>query len=211
MSEHEHIIVVDDEQGIRSVLSEYFQDHGYRVSTFEDAAGARGMIEKGEKFDIAIIDIAMPGEDGLSLARFLREHTSAGIIMVTASGETVDRIIGIEMGADDYLPKPVDPRELLARTKSVLRRLKESRVSDAEPEDARRMLPFGRCQLDLDAQTLIDEDGQTVPIFALEFQLLKVFAIDVRIARIRRKVERDPGKPQLIRTVRGSGYKYTPE
>ena len=158
--------------------------------------------------------------------------------MVTASGETVDRIIGIEMGADDYLPKPVDPRELLARIKSVLRRLKENRVSDAEPEDARKTLPFGRCQLDLDAQTLIDEDGQTVPIFALEFQLLKVFAerpnrvlsreqllelahdrnsdpfdrsIDVRIARIRRKVERDPGKPQLIRTVRGSGYKYTPE
>ena len=246
MSEQEHIVIVDDEEDVRETLREYLSLKGYKATALADGAALRQLVECGEPFDLALLDITMPGEDGLSLARHLREATAAGIIMVTASGETVDRIVGLEMGADDYLPKPVDLRELLARVKAVLRRTGEPAAgthsgahsgAHSSAEATRSLLSFGLCRLDPDAQELFDEDGKQVFLSALEFSLLKAFAdnpnrvlsreqllelahdrgwepfdrsIDVRIARIRRKIERDPGKPQVIKTVRGAGYIYVP-
>jgi len=232
-----HIVVVDDEEDIRDTLREYLEQNGFRVTTLDGGAALRAFVETEEAFDIAILDITMPGEDGLSLTRFLRERTKVGIVMVTASGTTVDRIVGIEMGADDYLAKPVDLRELLARIKAVLRRISGKVTAAAEDEAEHRIVGFGPCQLDLDAHKLYDEDGKEMPLTAMEFDLLKAFAerpnrvlsrdqllelahnrgwepfdrsIDIRIARIRRKVERDPGKPQVIKTVRGAGYIFAP-
>jgi two-component system phosphate regulon response regulator OmpR len=235
MSTNEHIVIVDDEADVRETLEEYLALQGYQVTALENGAGLRRLVEEEVPFDIAILDITMPGEDGLSLARFLREHSDVGIIMATASGETVDRIVGLEMGADDYLPKPVDLRELLARIKAVLRRSAASAV--APPADGEhQVIAFGQCRLDLDAHKLFDEDGKEVSLTAMEFDLLKAFAerpnrvlsrdqllelahnrgwepfdrsIDIRIARLRRKVEQDPGKPQVIKTVRGAGYIFS--
>jgi two-component system phosphate regulon response regulator OmpR len=233
MSEIGHLVVVDDEADVRDTLREYLSLQGFRVTALDGGAALRGLVEAAEGFDLAILDITMPGEDGLSLARFLRERTDVGIIMVTASGETIDRIVGLEMGADDYVPKPVDLRELLARVKAVLRRT-ATRGQDADPDDGdRQIVYFGRCRLDLDSHKLYDEEGREIALTAMEFDLLKAFAerpnrvlsrdqllelahdrdwepfdrsIDIRIARIRRKIERDPGKPQAIKTVRGAGY-----
>jgi DNA-binding response OmpR family regulator len=237
MSEVKHIVVVDDEDDVRDTLRDYLGQQGFRVTALDGGAELRRLVEAQEAFDIAILDIAMPGEDGLSLARFLREQTRVGIIMLTASGEMVDRVVGYEMGADDYIPKPVVMRELLARIKAVLRRLETQREGGIPDDDERRVIAFGQCRLDMDAHRLYDEDGKVVPLTAMEFSLLEVFAerpnrvlsrnqllelahdrgdepfdrsIDSRIARIRRKVERDPGKPQVIKTVRGTGYMYSP-
>jgi two-component system phosphate regulon response regulator OmpR len=237
MNTSRHVVIVDDEADVRETLDEYLSHHGYRVTALDGGTSLRRLVEAQEPFDIAILDITMPGEDGLSLARFLRERTDAGIVMVTASGETVDRIVGLEMGADDYLPKPVDLRELLARIRAVLRRTHRRGNRAVAPDGERRVVGFGRCRLDLDAHKLFDEDGSEVPLTAMEFDLLRAFAerpnrvlsrdqllelahnrgwepfdrsIDIRIARIRRKVERDPGKPQAIKTVRGAGYVFSP-
>jgi len=237
MSSAKHIVVVDDEEDIRDTLREYLEHNGFRVTALNGGAALREFVEAEEAFDIAILDITMPGEDGLSLTRFLRENTKVGIIMATASGTTVDRIVGLEMGADDYLPKPIDLRELLARVKAVLRRTTARAKVAAPDEEERRIVAFGQCELDLDAHKLYDEDGKEMPLTAMEFDLLKAFAerpnrvltrdqllelahnrgwepfdrsIDIRIARIRRKVERDPGKPQVIKTVRGAGYVFAP-
>ena len=239
MNSKEKIVIVDDEADVRETLEEYLVMQGYAVSAMDGGQALRTAIEAGESFDLALLDITMPGEDGLSLARFLREQGDTGVIMVTASGETVDRIVGLEIGADDYLAKPVDLRELLARVKAVLRRLSASQSSEgSDPaEDANRVVAFGRCRLDLDAHKLLDEDGDELTLTAMEFDLLKAFAerpnrvltrnqllelahdrslapfdrsIDIRIARIRRKIERDPGKPQVIKTVRGAGYVFSP-
>ena len=238
MSTTEHIVVVDDEPDVREMLQEYLGTQGYRVTALDGGAALRALVEAEEPFDIAILDITMPGEDGLSLARFLRERAEVGIIMVTASGETVDRIVGLEMGADDYIAKPVDLRELLARLRAVLRRAAAPAKGAAAPGDEHRIVAFGQCRLDLDSHKLTHEDGQEIPLTAMEFDLLKAFAerpnrvlsrdqllelahnrgwepfdrsIDIRIARIRRKIERDPGKPQVIKTVRGAGYIFSSE
>ena len=237
MTAETHIIVVDDEADVRDTLQEYLGMQGFRVTALPSGEGLRAMVEADEPFDVAILDITMPGEDGLSLARFLRERTEVGILMVTASGETIDRVIGLEMGADDYLPKPVDLRELLARIKAVLRRVSRKAAGGAADDPDRRVVAFGQCTLDLDAHKLHDGDGTEIPLTAMEFDLLKAFAerpnrvlsrdqllelahnrnwepfdrsIDIRIARIRRKVELDPGKPQVIKTVRGAGYVFSP-
>ena len=237
MSEQAHIVLVDDEEDVRETMRDYLSQQSFKVTALEGGEGLRSLVESGELFQIAILDITMPGEDGLSLARFLRERTQAGIIMVTASGETVDRIIGLEMGADDYIAKPVDLRELLARVKAVLRRSAVRSDIAAPSEGERRVVAVGQCRLDLDAHKLHDEDGQEVPLTAMEFDLLKVFverpnrvlsrdqllelahnrgweafdrSIDIRIARLRRKIERDPGKPRAIKTVRGVGYIFSP-
>lgn len=233
----EHIVIVDDEADVRETIEEYLAFQGYRVTALEGGKALRGLVEAEEAFDLAILDITMPGEDGLSLARFLRETSNVGIIMVTASGDTVDRIVGLEMGADDYVPKPVDLRELLARVKAVLRRRDTGVKAGAVAEGEQQRIEFGRCQLDLDAHKLFDDDGDEIALTAMEFDLLKAFAerpnrvlsrdqllelahnrgwepfdrsIDIRIARIRRKVEFDPGKPQVIKTVRGAGYIFSP-
>ena len=237
MNHQPHILMVDDDPDVREMVEEYLGAQGFRVSTAPGGAELRSILAR-ERADLVLLDIKMPGEDGLSLARYIRENFSTGIIMVTAAGEVVDRIIGLEIGADDYVAKPFDPRELLARVKSVLRRLtsedSKSDVSDAKPANEVR---FGRCLLNLEAQTMRTLDGETVPLTSMEFDLLKAFAarpnrvltrdqlldlahnrpwdpfdrsIDIRINRIRRKIEPDPAKPQTIKTVRGAGYVFVP-
>jgi two-component system phosphate regulon response regulator OmpR len=229
-----HIVVVDDEQDIRDTVEEYLRLHGYRVSMADGGAALRKLVE-AQPVDLAVLDINMPGEDGLSLARYLRERGGIGIVMLTAAGETVDRIVGLEMGADDYMAKPFDLRELLARVKAVLRRKAGGRGQASA--DAKRVR-FGACVLDLEAHKLFDGEGGEIAITAMEFDLLKAFAehpnrvlnrdqlldlahnrswepfdrsIDIRVARLRRKVERDPVKPQAIKTVRGVGYMFQPD
>jgi two-component system phosphate regulon response regulator OmpR len=189
--------------------------------------------------EVVLLDVNLPGEDGLSLARFLREHHDLGIIMVTAAGEVVDRIVGLEMGADDYVAKPFDLRELRARLKSVMRRVQGRSAAPpaAQAGGARDRVPVGQCLLDLKSRQLFDRDGRDIALTAMEFDLLKAFvehpnqvltrdqlltltrnrewepfdrSIDIRIARVRRKVEADPDNPRAIRTVRGAGYMFVP-
>ena len=237
MSDKPRIVVVDDEDDLRDTVGDYLGMHGFEVQTAEDGAALRRLLES-ERFDLAVLDINMPGEDGLSIARFLRETSDMGIVILTAAGETVDRIVGLEMGADDYLGKPFDPRELMARIKSVLRRREAAdRMSRASGEGDETVVRFGLCLLNLDSQKLFDESGQEIMITAMEFDLLKVFAenanrvlnrdqllelahnrdwepfdrsIDIRVMRLRRKIEADPAKPQVIKTVRGVGYMFIP-
>ena len=238
MQEQKHIVVVDDEPGIRETIQEYLELHDFRVTAVDGGEALRDAVD-GSEVDLVLLDIRMPGEDGLSLARFLRAEKQVGIIMLTAAGEVVDRIVGLEMGADDYLAKPVDLRELLARIKAVLRRTEHRATTTGEAaqqvEDG-RLARFGRCTLNLDSHKLFDTEGGEIPLTGMEFDLLKAFAdnpnrvlsrdqllnlahnrdwepfdrsIDIRIARIRRKIESDPAKPQVIKTVRGAGYIYS--
>ena len=237
-SDNAHIVVVDDEPDIRDTVQEYLELKGFHVSAAADGVGLRQIVAD-QPVDLAVLDIAMPGEDGLSLARYLHEHTTTRIIMLTAAGEVVDRIIGLEIGADDYLAKPVDLRELHARVKAVLRRTKsapaKTTVPDTSEADTNDEVPFGSCRLQLAAHRLLDADNQEIPLTAMEFDLLKVFAerpnrtlsrdqlfeltqkrdwdpfdrsVDLRISRLRRKIEPDPSKPQIIKTVHGAGYVF---
>ncbi len=229
------VLVVDDQEDIRDLINDYLSGQGYTVHTACDGEDMRARLESIAP-DVVILDVGLPGEDGLSLARFIRENLDIGVIMVSGAGETMDRIIGLEVGADDYLAKPFELRELLARMKSVLRRYtaKEESAEEIPASNAERR-SFGRCVLDLQRYSLSDTDGVDVPITAMEFDLLKVFAerpnrplsrdqlldytqnrewdpndrsIDIRVARLRRKIEPDPDKPQVIKTVRGIGYMY---
>ena len=231
------VLVVDDDQPTREMLLEALATHGFRALQAGDGAGMRRELER-EAPDLVLLDIRLPGEDGLTLARFLRERYDVGIIMVTGSGDVIDRIVGLEIGADDYVAKPFDPRELLARVKSVLRRIqaRPDATAASAPQNARRV-PFGRCTLDLDSHQLYDSDGSEVMVTHMEFDLLRVLhehagkalsrdailtltknrewepfdrSIDIRIARLRRKVEADPDNPRAIRTVRGVGYMFVP-
>ncbi len=239
MNDKACIIVCDDEPEVRDMIDEYLSGHGFEVLTAADGREFRALLAERSP-DLVVLDVRMPGEDGLSLARHVREFHSAGIIMVTAAGAVVDRIVGLEIGADDYIAKPFDPRELLARARSVLRRTRAARSQEAVPPPAAEThrVRFGRCILDLEAHTLSTLDGEDVAITSMEFDLLKAFAdhpnrvlsrdrlldlahnrdwdpfdrsIDIRIARIRRKIEADPAKPQTIKTVRGAGYVFVPE
>ena len=232
MASDAHILVVDDEAEVRDLLQEYLISQGFAVSTVGSVAAAREVLG-ARGVDLVLLDLRMPGEGGLGLARQLRGREGLAIIMLTASGEIVDRVVGLELGADDYVPKPFDPRELLARIRSVLRRVKP-----AAPSADRRSLRFGLHMLDLDARRLFTLNGGEVPITAMEFDLLAAFArnpnrvlsrdrllelahkggsdpfdrsIDTRVARLRQKIEPHPGKPQIIKTVRGVGYIFVPE
>jgi DNA-binding response OmpR family regulator len=228
------ILVVDDEPDVREVLQEYFVAHGYAAICAESASTARAMAA-AHPIDLALVDIHMPGEDGLSLARHLRErYAKIAIIMLTSAATVVDRIVGLEMGADDYVPKPFDPRELAARVKSVLRRTSSAAGADIGAARVR----IGRCVLDVAAHRLTDESGAEVPMSPLEFDLLKALAehpnralsrerilnlnqqrdwdpfdrsVDLRIMRLRKKVEPDPLHPRFIRTVRNEGYIFVPD
>jgi two-component system phosphate regulon response regulator OmpR len=229
-----HILVVDDEAEVRDLLQEYLIKQGFAVSTACGAAEAREVLDV-RAVDLVVLDLRMPGEDGLSFARELRGRGSIAIVMLTASSETVDRVVGLELGADDYVAKPFDPRELLARIRSILRRV-QSTASPSLGED-RRNFRFGHHLLDLDARRLFTLDGADVPITAMEFDLLEAFArnpnrvlsrdrllelahkgasdpfdrsIDIRVARLRQKIEPHPDKPQTIKTVRGAGYVFVP-
>ena len=232
------VLIVDDDASIREMIAEYLGSHGFVTAQAGDGTSMRAEIERAAP-DVVLLDLRLPREDGLSLARYLRERYDVGIIMVTGSGEVVDRIVGLEVGADDYVTKPFDPRELLARVKSVLRRTQSRPAAEApvaaDPHAER--LRFGRCRLDLASHQLFDAEGQEIPITSMEFDLLKVFAehpgkalsrdriltltknrewdpydrsIDIRIARLRRKVEADPENPRTIRTVRSVGYMFVP-
>ena len=229
------VLVVDDDSDVRRMLVEYLGTHDYDVAGVANGAEMRAALERRVP-DIVLLDVGLPGEDGLSLARFLRERYPVGIIMVTAADGVVDRVVGLEMGADDYVAKPFDPRELRARLKSVLRRVRDESVTRA-PASARQRSRIGRCVLDLDARRLLDAEGVDIAITAMEFDLLKTFvehpnkvltrdrlltltrnrewepfdrSIDIRIARLRRKVEVNPDNPLAIQTVRGAGYMFVP-
>lgn len=234
MSPKATILVVDDEPAVREVLEEYFASHGYAAIAAESASAARALVAR-HAVDVALIDIHMPGEDGLSLARHLRErYARIAVVMLTSAATVVDRIVGLEMGADDYVPKPFDPRELLARIKSVLRRTSSAGRAELGAERVR----IGRCVLDMAAHRLTDEEGREVAMSSLEFDLLKALAehpnrplsrerilnlngqrdwdpfdrsVDLRIMRLRKKVEPDPEHPRFIRTVRNEGYVFVPD
>ena len=236
-TERQHnIIVCDDEVDLREMLQEYLQKRGYAVRLAENAEALYALVEESEP-DLIILDINMPGEDGLMALRRLRMDRNTPVVMLTAAGETVDKIVGLEMGADDYLGKPVDLRELEARIKAVLRRHADPVPAQATSGGSSRV-PFGDHQLDLDAAKLLDADDVEVPLTAMEYRLLKLFAenksrvlnrdqileqahdrswdpydrsIDIRISRLRRKIEKNPQKPTIIRTVRGIGYVFDPD
>lgn len=234
MSDTAHILIVDDQQEICDVVQEYLTGEGYRVSTAHDGAGMRRVLAQSPA-DLVILDLMLPGEDGLTLARSLRSESGIGIIILTGRGETVDRIIGLEMGADDYLPKPFHLRELLARVKSVLRRV-QSRIGEG-PQPSRSRARFAGWNLDLSSRELMSPSGEEVRLTTGEFDLLAAFVnnanqvltrdrlldlarnreagpfdrtIDVQVGRLRRKLEDDPQNPSLIKTVRGTGYIFTP-
>jgi two-component system phosphate regulon response regulator OmpR len=227
-----HILIVDDDPDIRDTVQDYFELNGYDVSQADDGATMAEVLGK-RAADVVLMDLNLPGDDGLALTRKLRDTGNMHIIMLTAAGDTVDRILGLEMGADDYVPKPFDLRELLARVKSVLRRYAEPEKRSIELEQRPEMIRMGRCMLDLAAHRLFSADGAEIPLTSMEFDLLQAFArnpdrvltrnrlldiahnrdadvfdrsIDVRMARIRRKIEIDPEKPQVLKTVRGAGY-----
>ncbi|MFA5372528.1 MAG: response regulator [Sideroxydans sp.] len=231
--ETKHILVVDDDAGLRELLHEYLSAQGFQVTTVADGGGMDAQLTK-HTADLVILDLMLPGEDGLSLARRLRAQGDVPIIMLSARGEDVDRIIGLEVGADDYLAKPFNPRELLARIRALLRRNKHSHGRNSEPGPDTRH--FGPYTMDLDARLLSRQDT-TVTLTAGEFNLLRIFvdhpnrvlgrdsimdmlkgferspfdrSIDVRVTRLRRKIEDDPNAPQYIRTVWGEGYLFSP-
>jgi two-component system, OmpR family, response regulator len=225
-----HVMIVEDARDIREPLARYLREHGYRTTTAADALAARKVM-KGAAIDLVVLDIMMPGEDGLSLCRYIRESSQIPVILLTARGEEVDRIIGLEMGADDYLPKGGNPRELLARIRAVLRRA--GGPDTGAPSGKGRALEFAGWRLDVTQRQLFSPSQALVPLRAGEFDLLLVLAerpqrvltrdqlldlsrgrtannfdrsIDVQISRIRRKIETDPKEPALIKTVRNGGY-----
>lgn len=228
-----HILVVDDHSEIRDLLKRFLEQHGMRVSCARDGKEMKRLLDERE-FDLLVLDLMMPGEDGLTLCRELRVKSRLPIIMLTAMGEETDRIIGLEMGADDYLSKPFNPRELLARIKAVMRRTQAESLP--VPETLTRDLRFDRWLLDVNRRELVDEEGVGMSLSTAEFDLLKVFlerpqrvlsrdqlldlargreavafdrAIDTLVSRLRRKLERDPKNPELIKTIWGGGYMFS--
>jgi DNA-binding response OmpR family regulator len=234
------LVVVDDEPELRQILCEYLGKHGYAVRTAASGQELEACLA-AEGADLLILDIAMPDEDGLSIARRIRARSAMPIVMLTAANDVVDRVVGLEVGADDYITKPFDLRELRARIRAVLRRSEYVAPAAAQPAPATAAPPasqrvrFGLATLDLEAHSLLRDDGEIMPLTSMEFDLLRAFAqnpnrvltrdrlldlahnrgwepfdrsIDIRIARLRRKLEPDPAKPQVIKTVHGTGYMF---
>jgi two-component system, OmpR family, response regulator len=230
-----HIALVDDHRDIRDLVSKYLSQHGYRVSVAESGAALRRLLERSAP-DLVVLDIMMPGEDGLSVCRHLRSTTNLPIIFLTAMAEETERIIGLEIGADDYLTKPFNPRELLARIKAVLRR-----VNSLPPQRDKlkaKTIRFDRWLLNVGRRELVNSEGVGVPLSTAEFRLLKAFldhaglvlsrdqlldltvgraaelfdrSIDNQVSRLRKKIELDPRTPLLIKTHWGGGYSFTAE
>lgn len=229
-----HIVVCDDEAHLREMLCEYLTEQDYRVSLAADVPELNRVLE-ATNADLIILDVKMPGIDGLTALRNLRVNSSIPVIMLSAAVDVIDRIVGLEMGADDYVGKPVDLRELEARVKAALRRQSVNANEQKTRDRLSGTIPFGQCRLDLDGAKLYGPDGDEIAITAMEFSLLRVFAgnrgrilnrdqlleqahdkgwepydrsIDLRISRIRKKIETNPAKPVTIRTVRGLGYVF---
>jgi len=240
MSQNPHIIVVDDEAPAREMVGDYLKMHGFAVTLCDGGTALRAAIETGLP-DLVVLDLNMPEEDGLSIIRDLKARSTVPVIMLTATASPIDRVVGLELGADDYVAKPCELRELMARIRSVLRRSAPkpavAAVAAASTPANAQLVRFGTKWLDLEAQALRDDEGNEHPLTASEFGLLKVFAanpkrvlsrerllelanardaeafdraVDLRIMRIRRKIEPDPAKPAVIRTIRGGGYLFSP-
>lgn len=227
-----HLLVVDDDERIRSLLKKFLMRHGFLVTTARDAAHARRVLA-GLEFDLIVLDVMMPGEDGMALTRSLRETLQTPILLLTAKGETGNRIEGLEAGADDYLPKPFEPKELLLRINAILRRMPDTSAADAAP----KVLSLGAIRYDMERGEMWQGDD-LVRLTATEVHLMKIFAaqpgvalsraklveelgrdrgqaqeraVDVQITRLRRKIESDPKQPQYLQTVRGAGYMLAPD
>ena len=237
MSGLAHLLIVDDDERICRLLNRYLQREGFRVDTAGHGRAMWEILERGHP-DLIILDLMLPGVDGITLARELRAKTNIGIIMLTGKNEPVDTVVGLEVGADDYVTKPFDNRELLARIRSVLRRLADSQVvavKDAEQHDA-GVLKFNGWQMNLETFELITPAGDVAPVSNHEFRLLKILvnnsrhalsrdqimqnlsrrgwmpadrSVDVSIAKLRKVLEDNPAQPKLIRTIRGVGYQFT--
>ena len=233
MSETPHVLVVDDHRDIRDLLGKFLVQHGFRTSIAEGAATARRILRESA-VDVVVLDVMMPGEDGLSLCRHVRETSGLPVILLTAADAETDRIVGLEIGADDYVTKPFNPRELVARIRAVLRRTNALPPGRPAPEGER--LRFDDWTLDLQARELMGPDGVGVALSTGEFLLLNAFlmhpkrvlsreqlldltrgraaevfdrSIDNQVSRLRRKIEPDPKSPRLIKTVWGGGYTFT--
>jgi two-component system phosphate regulon response regulator OmpR len=241
MTSSSRILIVEDDVTVRQMLAEYLRTHGYEVAEAGQGEAMREAVENALP-DVVLLDVNLPGEDGFTLAGFLRERYDVGIIIVSAATDVADRVVGLEIGADDYVGKPFDLRELRARVKSVIRRRQatppsESRAQEDSASEPQPRVRVGACSLDLASHRMFAEDGGEVPLTNMEFDLLKAFvdhpnqvldrdrllslsrnrqwepfdrSIDIRIARLRRKIEPDPEHPETIRTVRGAGYMFVP-
>ncbi|KGT77406.1 chemotaxis protein CheY [Bradyrhizobium japonicum] len=238
MTQSQHIMIVDDEAPAREMVGDYLKMHGFTVTLCDGGKSLRTAID-GSMPDLVVLDLNMPEEDGLSIIRDLKSRINVPVIMLTATASPIDRVVGLELGADDYVAKPCELRELMARIRSVLRRSTPVKAVETAPakSDKDQLVRFGTKWLDLEAQALRDDEGNEHPLTASEFGLLKVFAanpkrvlsrerllelanardaeafdraVDLRIMRIRRKIEPDPTKPAVIRTIRGGGYLFSP-
>jgi len=227
-----HLLIVDDDERIRGLLQKFLMRQGFWVSAARDAAQARRLL-RGLEFDLIVLDVMMPEEDGVSLTRDLRRKLTTPILLLTAKGETADRIAGLEAGADDYLPKPFEPKELLLRINAILRRVPQNRASETVP----KLLHMGLVRYDVDRGE-IWRGAELVRLTATEAQLMRIFsaqpgvavsraklvqdlgggrdasqerAVDVQITRLRRKIEADSKQPRYLQTVRGAGYMLAPD
>jgi two-component system phosphate regulon response regulator OmpR len=227
-----HLLIVDDDERIRGLLQKFLMRNGFLVSAARDAAHARRILS-GLEFDMIILDVMMPGEDGVSLTAAIRETSKTPIMLLTAKGETEDRIKGLEAGADDYLGKPFEPKELLLRINAILRRMPEKSEADLVP----KVLNLGPIRYDIERGEMWQGESP-VRLTATESQLMKIFsacpgeavsraklvedlgrdrgqaqerAVDVQITRLRRKIEADPKQPRYLQTVRGAGYMLAPD
>ena len=227
-----HLLAVDDDREILDIIERYFGKQGFAVTTAVDGDGLRRALA-AHAIDVVLLDLGLPGDDGLTLTRELRKHWNGAVIIVTGRDDSVDRVVGLELGADDYVTKPFDLRELLARVRSVLRRIPPARLAAPGGAVAR----FAGFRLDLRSRELVDGDGRAVALTSGEFDVLRAFveqpnrvlsrddlmnnihgrdagpydrAIDMQIGRLRRKIEADPANPALIKAVRGAGYLFAP-
>ena len=198
----ERVLIVEDDPEVREMMGEYLETHGYQVTLCGNGEAMRKALAESVPH-VVLLDLNLPGEDGLSLARWLRGNHDVAIIMVTAAAEVVDRVVGLEVGADDYLAKPFDPRELRARLKSVLRRAGGA-AAKPEKEAAGKRIKVGTCTLNLDTHQLLTHTRNR------EWEPFDR-SIDIRIARLRKKIEVDPEKPRVIKTIRGAGYLFIPD
>jgi two-component system, OmpR family, response regulator len=234
MDTQDHILVVDDDTETRKLLEEYLSKNAFRVTAVGDGKTMREVLDQS-RVDLIVLDLMLPGEDGLTLCRNVRAQSDTPIIMLTARGDQTDRIIGLEMGADDYLPKPFNPRELLARIKVVLRRTR-SLPENLKPEKS-QSIRFGDWRLDVVSRNLVSASGVVTPLSGGEYRLLRIFldhsarvltrdqlmdlmqgrenepfarSIDVQVSRLRRRLGEDAKEPVIIKTVRSEGYVLTP-